>query len=250
LSNLLLDIGNSRLKWALQQGEEFVATGGFPLDVETLESELAAVEARVAAPAKVVVSNVAGPIIAELLTHWATQNWGVSAQFILAQRQEHGVTNAYAEPHKLGVDRWAALIGAKSLGAGPMCVVDCGSAITVDALDQHGQHLGGSILPGLVMMHGVLADQTHALEFSDDTLDQPVELLAKTTQQAILGGTTYAAAAFIDRAFQQVEQKLNAKITGLITGGDAERILPLLDKPFRYEPQLVLRGLAVIAGAS
>jgi type III pantothenate kinase len=248
LSNLLLDIGNTRLKWALQHGEEFVATGVFPLDEKTLESELATVGAQVAAPAKVVVSNVAGPTIAELLTHWAMQNWGVSAQFILAQRQGYGVINAYTEPHKLGVDRWAALIGARALGTGPMCVVDCGSAITVDALDQHGQHLGGSILPGLGMMRRVLADQAHALEFSTDTPDQPVELFAKTTQQAIMAGATYAAAAFIDRAFQQVEQKLNGKITGLITGGDAERILPLLDKPFRHEPQLVLRGLAVIAG--
>ena len=140
----------------------------------------------------------------------------------------------------------AALIGARSLSAEAACVVDCGTAVTADALSAHGEHLGGLILPGLVLMRHSLLAGTADVRPSGAA---DVALLARNTAGAVLAGTLYALVAAVDRIAADVSAEIDGKVELFLTGGDAALLLPLLGRRWRHEPELVLRGLAVLADA-
>ena len=152
-----------------------------------------------------------------------------------------GITNEYAQPEQLGCDRWAALIGARSLlDRGSLCVVDCGTAITVDALTEDDRFLGGIIFPGIGLIQESLlkgtADITHSrAEFK--------QVLGTTTAEAVSGGSFIGVAGAIDRVLCEMYAILDEPKL-YITGGDASLLLPLLKKSLQYEPDLVLLGLA------
>ncbi len=131
-----------------------------------------------------------------------------------------------------------------------MCVIDCGTAITVDAVDADGQHQGGLIVPGLEMMRGALLKHTHGVIY-DMEADSSVEadLLGRNTRGCVEGGTLYAVIAFIDRVVSDLRKELGGEMQCSITGGDAPRVLPLLRGEYRHEPHLVLQGLARLAGS-
>lgn len=248
---LLVDIGNSRVKWALSDGVAFTAQGAAPhKDIPATELFTAAWET-LSAPQRVLVANVAGKIMATALRAWVKATWSLEVEFLVPRRRACGVTNAYVEAQRLGADRWAALIGAHARVPGNVCVIDCGSALTIDALDANGRHLGGLIIPGLAMMHDALIRNTGGIsEQSVAQGDSNVSVLARDTQGAVNGGALYTLIAVIDRVTADLAADLQAPLTRVICGGDAERLLALLAENYRYEPDLVLHGLAVIAESS
>lgn len=246
---LLIDIGNSRVKWAsLQRGKR--ATGhSAPRPLENEWEAFAAMAwGTLRAPKKILVCNVAGQNHAEALRAWTLQHWQVEPRFILAQAAACGVHNAYTVPERLGADRWAALIAARARWKTALCVVDAGTAITLDVIDADGAHLGGLILPGIEMMRRSLLERSEGIRLAADTpAPGDISLLARDTRDGIDGGTLYAAVAAIDRIIADTGAALNLSLTRVITGGDAETILPLLAGPYHHVPELVLDGLAVIA---
>lgn len=239
---LLIDIGNSRVKWAwakpgrIESGEAF-NTVNVPLAFPGAWEDAPP-------PSQVWVANVAGTGIAQALETWTKRHWDIAPRFVCSEAQSHGVTNGYDHPEKLGVDRWVALIGARHLYAGPVCVADCGTAITFDALDGEGRHLGGLIAPGFSLMRGSLARGTHALPLSEDSAAEP---LARTTVAAIASGTRLAAVGLIERAFRDATQRLGSQPRLLLTGGDAPLIAAALEVPNTLRPDLVLEGLWVMS---
>ncbi|MBI3344966.1 MAG: type III pantothenate kinase [Gammaproteobacteria bacterium] len=244
MSILLLDIGNSRIKWGFLREGVIRGTGG-AAHGECPPDDLIAVWGE--RPARLVVSNVRGEEFAATLTACTLNVWNLLPEFITPSRHDFGVTNTYRDAEKLGADRWAALIAAHHLHHGAACIVDCGTAITIDTLSAEGKHLGGLILPGLTTMRKALSNQTATLPM---TLEQQVsELtpLAQDTGQAILQGTLYAAVAAIERARADLSSRFAIQ-SWLITGGDAGQLMPLLSVTFKHEPDLVLQGLAIIAG--
>ncbi|MEO7557480.1 MAG: type III pantothenate kinase [Gammaproteobacteria bacterium] len=243
---LLIDAGNSRIKWAWLDSEGLRETGSCLHTEDAFFHPTDSIWAQVARPARIIASNVAGARFAEKLTAHAQQHWQLRPEFITPIAAAFGITNAYSEPGRLGADRWAALIAAYHSNPGACCVVDCGTAITIDALCAEGKHLGGLILPGLTMMRSALSSNTQGLA---NTIDEPTANLApfaRDTAAAITSGGLYAVVAAIDRivAEQCAAVKFN---TLIITGGDAARIQPLLSAEYHYEPNLVLHGLAIIA---
>jgi type III pantothenate kinase len=118
----------------------------------------------------------------------------------------------------------------------------------MDALDAKGQHLGGLIIPGLNMMRSALIQNTGGIH--EQKLNQgegKVSVLARDTLGAVSGGALYALIAVIDRVTADLAADLQAPLARIICGGDAERLLPLLAESYRYEPNLVLQGLAILA---
>ena len=197
------------------------------------------------------VSNVVGTKIADALYDWVQKRWQLHTEFARAQKQGHGVTNSYLRPDRLGVDRWLAMIAARrTLPGTAVCVVDCGTAITVDVVDAAGQHRGGLIAPGLIAMCSALTRDTAAIGAMPQDAAAPEVWLATDTQSGVLAGARLAAAAFIDRVMTDAQRQLNAPVSGLITGGDAPVLLPLLRIPLRHEPYLVLDGLGLFAGST
>ena len=243
---LVADIGNSRLKWATAGAGGLADAGAAEHRTAGLARTLEDAWGRLMAPSRVVVANVAGEVAGGVVTGWVLARWGLVPEFVVAGEAAAGVRNAYPEPERLGADRWAALIGARSLSAEAACVVDCGTAVTADALSAHGEHLGGLILPGLVLMRHSLLAGTADVRPSGAA---DVALLARNTAGAVLAGTLYALVAAVDRIAADVSAEIDGKVELFLTGGDAALLLPLLGRRWRHEPELVLRGLAVLADA-
>lgn len=234
--NLLLDAGNTRLKWGLHEAGAWVEQGA--LDYDAL-GRLTGLVARYGLPARVVGANVAGAAvgarIAAALPTDRTVEWNLS---VAAQG---GVRNAYRDPARLGADRWAALIGARHLHAGAALVVMAGTATTADLLAADGCFLGGVILPGLELMRRALARDTAQLPFAAGHFER----LPRTTEDAIHTGCCEAQAGAIERMFARLSDQPDPIC--LLGGGAADAIGGLLAVPHRRVDYLVLEGLAQIA---
>lgn len=242
---LLIDIGNSRLKWMLQRP---------PLAPESHRTEYRGRPlphlfeeqwGELPPPNRVIVSNVAGQSMALALATWFQEAWGLPIEFVTVEREDFGVRIAYADPSRFGVDRWVGLIAARRLLTGTVCVVDCGTAITVDAMNAGGEHLGGLIAPGLSLMQKSLVENTKGIAYVP--ADTEHSLLARDTAAAVQGGSRWAAVGFIDRVVEEIRRDIAAPLTTVITGGDAAVLLPSLSGAYRYEPDWIMQGLAIIA---
>jgi len=242
---LLVDIGNSRVKWAsidkngLSEGQSFQrGKTGIKAALNKAWKKLENVEG-------IYVANVGGDKLATQLSDWTEKQWQLSPVFIHTERKRFGVTNAYDEPAKLGVDRWLSLIAARQHARQAQCVIDCGTAMTIDIVTKTGQHQGGMILPGLSLMRSSLVANTHALTEESD--EKEFKTLATNTYSAIQAGTLYSVTATLERIISDLEESFDNKIRFIITGGDAENLLPLLPDNINHYPEIVLKGLAFYA---
>ena len=166
---------------------------------------------------------------------------GLETEFARSQAWAAGVRNAYAEPERLGVDRWLAMLAGFAEVGGAVCVLDCGSAITADLVDADGDHRGGYIVPGLAMMRASLLAETDRVRFGaavTGTGGAP----GHNTAEAVGGGTLLAAAGFLAAARARFARDCPGA-TVLLTGGDAQTIAACVDFPLQLRPQLVLDGL-------
>lgn len=245
---LLVDLGNTRLKWALCEKRNKIDASAAEVYAEAdIEALLTARWGAMQRPDRVVVASVA-TAACEKIAAWTQRVWALAPERVNAERRRFGVTNAYSEPQRLGVDRWLALVAARSKANGPVCVVDCGTAITIDIMDGEGKHLGGLIVPGLQMMRASLLKGTSCIAAAAaEGSNGDIALLARNTCDAVNAGTLYAAIAVIDRITADLAQELNEPLTRFICGGDAPCLLPLLAGEYRHEPDLVLFGLSVVA---
>lgn len=237
---LLLDIGNTRLKWRLDDGG---AGGHLSHEGRDWEAVLEAGPGAVAQVERVALASVAGAAATSAVRAWVTRRWP-SATLHLARSEArgHGVINGYRRPERLGVDRWLAMIAARARLGLPVCVVDCGSAVTLDVVDDAGRHLGGAILAGLAVSRAALADLSPALraEAADGE-----EFPARDTAAAIAQGTLRGLAGAVERLAGELTGGLDRPAAVVITGGDAGLLGPLLPAAWRVEPDLVLEGLAL-----
>lgn len=238
---LLIDLGNSRLKWATGLRPETIETGS-PIDHNRISVlNLTGLWQHLARPERVLIATVASNHLLKLIVAAVHQLWpGIDTHVVKSQRHAHGVTSAYAQPEKLGVDRWLGMIAAFHQHQKAFCLAGCGTAITIDIVAASGQHLGGLIAPGLKLMQQALADGTENLPQIDD--NYPAGLASNTTS-AIYNGTLFAACGLIER----VLNLQSARIDLILTGGNAELIANNLLKPALIESDMVLRGLALIS---
>jgi type III pantothenate kinase len=242
----LLDIGNSALKWAPEQpvGEALQMHSHLWRGRE-IGPLLDEIWGQQTAPEAIIACNVAGKDTQQAVSDWTQQHWGLQPEWLRARRSAAGVTNAYQRPQQLGIDRWSALVATHAITQGPACIIDCGSAVTVDVIQANGKHLGGLILPGIVMMRQALLSDTAMMPGEQQGENTP--LFATNTNDAINGGCTYAVIATLDRIYRDVETELGSGVQRIITGGQAPALMPLLQGEVQYIPDLVLRGLAVLA---
>jgi len=245
---LVIDVGNTRLKWA------WLTSRGLSDQQAIVHRDAkqgiwtAALFESGQKPRRVLVSNVAGTAMAKTLSHLAKEQFDVKVEFVKAAPEFDGLTNGYLDPSLLGADRWLALIGAWTLAHSALCVVDAGTAVKVDSVDADGQHLGGLIAPGIHMMREALmrktSDIARAAEHSTPSL---AGVLANNTIGAVSRGAVFALAGMADRAAEVVELSTGVKPRLFITGGDAGMITGTMKSHGEIVPDLVLRGLAVIA---
>jgi type III pantothenate kinase len=244
---LLVDVGNSRIKWALASAGALRPGPGRTYTSAVLPDLMDALWGDLPRPTSVRLCNVAGDAVAAPMADWVAQRWGCPLSTATPAPEAYGVTCAYAHPERLGADRWAALVAARDLVGGPTCVVDLGTAITLDALHASGRHLGGLIAPGLGLMGQSLHRGTHAgYRLPLDNAWGNALALGTDTAQGVTAGTLYAAVGLIERAMADLTERLGAVPRLLLSGGDAPRVLPHLRLPVQHVPELVLLGLAVM----
>ena len=232
---LLLDVGNSRCKWALVQDGAWVRQG---VAGNTEWAALRQTFSALTPPGRILVSNVAGEAMAERLRAVCAM-WRCSLEFVTARASQHGVSNGYAQPERLGSDRWAALIAAWRRVHGACLVVNCGTATTVDALSAQGEFLGGLILPGVDLMRFVLHEHTGRLPLQAGRFVEA----PRNTVDAIESGCRHAQAGAVERMYRIAGKGAHC----LVSGGAGPALIEQLAIPCRYVENLVLEGLARIA---
>ncbi|MBN2885380.1 MAG: type III pantothenate kinase [Chromatiaceae bacterium] len=243
---LLLDIGNTNLRWTLAEegalGEVRVLRhgGAMPLD---LLAEWESLEA----PDRVVASNVAGEAMAMALARVTRACWGLTPTFVATQAEWRGLRVAYAEPARFGVDRWLALIAAHAESRRATLILDAGSAATFDLLLGDGRHLGGLILPGVEMMRASLLRGTQIPRIEYEPTDV---VWARDTATAVAAGSLSAIASLASRLYDRLAVEVGEPPRFILTGGDAERLHPYLDRPSECIPDLVLKGLLAYVSAA
>ena len=228
----VIDAGNSRIKWGLHDGTRWLDTGVLATADVAWLSEAAD---EWPANAGVVICNVAGSEVAERLSSLLAQRHA-AISFLHGSAAACGVRSTYERAGQLGADRWAALIGARSLHAGPAVVVMAGTATTVDALDAEGRFRGGLILPGLALMRTALAHNTADLPHAAGHYRS----LPTNTDDAIVSGAIHATLGAIERMCAT----LGEDALCLLSGGAAGELAPHLERPLRQVDNLVLEGLA------
>lgn len=246
MSTLLMDVGNTRIKWGVLDDGRIGRTGHIAQE-RVRDKGLQVLTTKIPRRVdEVFVSNVAGTSFATRLSGVVGAHCDCDVRFARTERSGWGVTNAYTQPRRMGVDRWVAMIGAWAEVGAACLVVDAGTAITIDAIDDDGQHIGGQIIAGVATMADALATAT-----SDIPRVRPAPgrdgadlgMFARNTAAAVREGAQNAVAGAVDRAIHTLRSNAYEPVV-VLTGGDASRILNTLCETPLHRPNLVLQGLA------
>lgn len=243
---LLLDIGNSRLKWGTLQSGSVSNLGAVAYVASGMEQTLRKILDDQPRPEGVWISNVAGAAAGAAAMAVCRSLWDLPARFAASAPQAHGVRNGYREPASLGVDRWLAMLAAHAHPGGLVCVVNCGTAVTVDIVDAAGAHLGGLIVPGAELMIRTLSDATDGIRVV--SAGSPADALGLSTQECVRNGAHAAVAALLDRTLDRLAEEPGGVPQCVMSGGGAPAVIPLMRNVVLHDPDLVLRGLALLAG--
>jgi type III pantothenate kinase len=250
---LLLDVGNSRVKWAWLSAEGLVGQGCALHRNHDLVATLSGSLQAGLIPDEVRVANVAGPAAGAQVAAAVVQRFGITAVFARSRDAANGLRNGYLEPAQLGVDRWLAMCAAWQRFPGPLCVVDAGTAVTVDSIAADGLHAGGLIVPGVELMVAALRRETGDLDrVAGPATDRGMaeirpehrHLLGLDTASGIQLGVLRALVALVADCVTRPDLA-GAEPKLIITGGDGGRLARLIGRPAVYLPDLVLDGLAL-----
>lgn len=248
MTRLLVDIGNSRVKWARLQagvlGEQHAAEHA----AWSSEDWRAALFAGQPPVERVVAASVAGGASLAALDEAARAATGRGVDRVTTERAAAGVVNGYADPNLLGVDRWVAVIGAYRRVQGAVVVADIGTAATIDVVAADGRHRGGYIVPGpRLMVASLLSGTSDLATFRATSPPGGASAFADNTRDAIERGCRVAIAGWIERCVRDAARSVETQPRLLLTGGALPEVLPYLGIAGEEVPDLVLRGLAELA---
>ena len=239
---LIIDLGNSRLKWARLGQQSDGSKGAIEHGGRLSETTLKQLGGDGPAPQAVVCAAVASQDLIDSLTDFCARVWGIDVEYVLSSDRFLGLVNSYQQPERLGVDRWLAMLAARRIIDGWFCLIDAGTAITVDLVDAQGQHHGGWIMPGENLMHRSLIEHTGRIKTEPALVDAAWGV---STADAVALGTQAAVAGLVAEAQRKVMDFATERPQFVVTGGCGSRIIEYLNGPVMLVPDLVLDGLAL-----
>lgn len=242
---LLIDLGNTRLKWATLAGGRMRPGGVFAHAGRELGARLRSEWNDIARPVRVLVASVLDEERERQLDAYLRERFGVPAEFVRSPASALGVRNAYTEPARLGVDRFLALAALHAREAQPQLLASVGTAMTLDLLDADGRHHGGLILPAPLLMRASLRSGTARLDVVEGRWNE----LPDNTADAVLSGSLYAAAGAVERFAEVATQRLGTRPAVFLTGGGGEELAERLPAARRVH-DLVLDGLVLWAAVA
>lgn len=249
MSYILIDAGNSCLKIAIIYDLNDKKIAYHILDYVNLYDELNDY-LHDCIPTEVVVSNVNHSTIFNIISDSVYKLWRIQPHLVNVEQNKYGISTRYTNPGTLGCDRWLAMIAARNEFDQTLCVIDCGTAVTIDVLSSNGMHIGGLISPGITTARhslGLKANNLTIVENTGENINNKSSFLAINTQDAILGGTLYQMSAYIERIVSEFKQEFGNNTDCIITGGDAELMLSLTGHHMYHRETLVLDGLRIVA---
>lgn len=240
--NLLLDLGNTRLKWAVGTDPATLQVHAVAWDSVNLRATLDEVWSELpSTPARTCIASVASAEKQDMVLT-RLRALGVVVEVLQTPARACGVINAYTEPQRLGVDRFLSMVAARHAGYGSCIVASCGTALTLDAVHADGRHLGGLIAPGpRLMRRSVLGATAKVLPQHEGACVNA----ANTTEGALDSGCWHAAAGLVERFAANMAGDLGGAPQWVLCGGDAGQLSTLLSHDVHVHTDAVLRGLAV-----
>jgi len=242
---LVVDVGNSRLKWALVSPHAYVAQGS------VANAEIGTLALRdwqnLPRPMRAIGVNVAGEA-ARVRVEGQLTRWRIAMEWLLPTASACGVTNLYTPVTQLGADRWASCIAARlraletDATPQPIIVVNAGTAVTIDSVDADGVFRGGMILPNMRLMLRALAENTAALRVAPGQFAE----FPTNTSDALYTGALHAVCGAIELARARLSLD-GAPVRCFLAGGAAPEIGPHLAPPVDLVDNLVLEGVLAIA---
>jgi type III pantothenate kinase len=239
---LLIDCGNTRLKW---RHINALHTQMGVVDYHHEALAMAAFWSYLTKDETIWIASVANSSLLEQLQAIARQKQLPEIRLARSETMQMGLINGYREPNKLGVDRWLAMVAAWNECRTACMVIDAGSALTVDWIDADGKHAGGHIVPGLNLQQRTLLQQTARVKFMPQILDSVAP--GRETQAAVCNGSLAMAVGYLRFLLNEVGQKSPIPPVFFLTGGDADVLSPWLHTPMHLRPHLVLDGLTLYA---
>ena len=243
---LLVDIGNTAIKWALKNSTNAMEMSRQQYPDNVSESFFIDCLANVNKADKVFTTCVASPEVWQAFKNAIFLLWGLEVERVVSESNAYGVINGYETPSDLGSDRWCGLIAAYHEVNSDIIVVSCGSAVTIDIVNQSGEHLGGYILPGLAMMKKSLGEHTAQVKVNTPLSETNTLSPAHSTSGCVEAGVNLAAVSVIEAVIKQ-QVKHSKNLQCFLTGGDADSIAQHLTTEYVKMPNLIIRGLAIIA---
>lgn len=238
---LQIDLGNSALKWRMVKDNVVLDRG-----MQALAGDAAWHLRDISlAPRQVLVASVASEESERQLAAEIRRRWSVEPWFARSERETLGLRNSYADPVRMGADRWLAMLAAWHPRRERVCVVDAGSALTIDIVAASGQHEGGYILPGAYLMQHVLMHRTQRVRFDDVIV--PTLAPGLSTAEAVSHGAALAHCGAIQLAVRMATADGERRPELVVSGGGGNAIVALLDDVAEYRRDLVFEGLALAA---
>lgn len=236
---LELDVGNTSVKWRERHASGALLAQRWAHDF--VLSEPSVISSAFERAERIRLSSVSDQQIGAALSKIA-ERCGIPIEFAKTSHHCAGLSNSYAEPAKMGVDRWLAMLAARQLaGTRPICVLDCGTSLTIDFVSKEGQHEGGLILPGRKLLLTSLAERTEKVLFDPDELAGSLDL-GRSTEEAVHNGALHLLAGATLLALKTAGGEARGVY---LAGGDGPWLKAGLGFPVEHVPDLVLDGLAL-----
>jgi type III pantothenate kinase len=242
---IVIDIGNSRIKWGWCQGGRIAERASLPPDDPTAwQGQLDAW--KLIRPGSWVISSVQ-PKRRDRLVEWICGRG--DHVLLLEQARQLPLQVLLEYPDRVGIDRLLNAVAAQAERQNaPAIIADAGSAVTVDWLDEAGAFRGGTILPGLRLMAQALHDHTALLPLVELRNPAP-PVLGTSTPAAIEAGIFYGVAGAINTLIKLFDAHSPVRPRIFLTGGDAALLKECIDQRARLWPDMTLEGIRLAAEA-
>ncbi len=242
--NLLIDIGNSKIKIALWDGGALSKRNSCTQNnFSSTISKYKTIDVKKIFFVSVVSSEANREICTRL-----HKTFSIKPTQLKATRSLMGVRNGYRKPSQLGDDRWCAVVGGHNIIKKPFMVVDCGSAISIDLVNFNAKHEGGYILSGFEG-YGNSFLHTHKLK---NLKIKKINLrtrtsIAKETSDALVKGYLLMVTSAIERIYKEFAADIECKPKLIVTGPYSKEIFLHTSLKVKFEPDFVLKCLGVIS---